>query len=160
MLSERQELLLDSLIKQYITTAEPVGSLVLKKSANLNISPATVRNDLQELTREGYIEQPHTSAGRVPTKKAYQYFAHKSADQEAEFIYRQTEATRRELEKEMKLAKELTSSLEKVYSSLRVTQITNNGNMTEILEIISFSKTHRSKNQKSINDIIQELENL
>ena len=74
MITERQEKLLDFLIKEYISTAEPVSSKALKKSACLDVCGATIRNDLQVLTKEGYIEQPHTSAGRIPTRKAYRYF--------------------------------------------------------------------------------------
>ena len=83
MITKRQEKLLNYLVKQYIDTAEPVSSFDLKKIARLQESAATVRNDLQELTKQGYIEQPHTSAGRVPTKKAYKYFAEK-CEQEKE----------------------------------------------------------------------------
>ena len=68
MLSGRQEKLLNFLIKEYISTAEPVSSLDLKKVTDLDVCGATIRNDLQALTEEGYIEQPHTSAGRIPTK--------------------------------------------------------------------------------------------
>ena len=63
MLSGRQEKLLNFLIKEYISTAEPVSSLDLKKVTDLDVCGATIRNDLQALTEEGYIEQPHTSAG-------------------------------------------------------------------------------------------------
>ena len=84
MISERQEKLLDFLIKEYISTAEPISSKALKKVADLDVCGATIRNDLQVLTKEGYIEQPHTSAGRIPTKKAYKYFADKISSQREE----------------------------------------------------------------------------
>ena len=77
MITSRQEKLLDFLIREYITTAEPVSSKVLKKVTDLAVCGATIRNDLQVLTKEGYIEQPHTSAGRIPTQKAYKHFANK-----------------------------------------------------------------------------------
>ena len=77
MISERQEKLLNFLIREYISSAEPVSSLELKKITDLDVCGATIRNDLQELTRQGYINQPHTSAGRVPTQKAYKYIADK-----------------------------------------------------------------------------------
>ena len=76
-LTRRQEQLLNALIQEYISTAEPVGSIHLKKSINLDVCPATIRNDLQELTEAGYIAQPHTSAGRIPTEKAYRFFVEK-----------------------------------------------------------------------------------
>ena len=84
MLTERQDKLLDFLIREYISTAEPISSKALQKVADLDVCGATIRNDLQELTKEGYIDQPHTSAGRIPTRKAYQYFANKIASERSE----------------------------------------------------------------------------
>ena len=85
-ITERQEKLLNFLIKEYISTAEPVSSKALKKATDLDVCGATIRNDLQVLTKEGFIEQPHTSAGRIPTKKAYKYFASKISS-ETETIF-------------------------------------------------------------------------
>ena len=73
-LTERQEKILNSLIQEYIGIAEPISSNLIKERCGLDVSPATIRNDLQELTEMGYINQPHTSAGRVPTNKGYKYF--------------------------------------------------------------------------------------
>ena len=74
MITQRQEKILNSLVKEYIDRAEPISSELLKKKCNLDVSPATIRNELQELTERGYITQPHTSAGRIPTEKGYRYF--------------------------------------------------------------------------------------
>jgi heat-inducible transcriptional repressor len=63
-----------ALIRFYIGTAEPVGSKTLVERRRLNISPATVRNVLAQLEEEGYLSQPYTSAGRIPTEKAYRYY--------------------------------------------------------------------------------------
>jgi len=71
MISERKQFLLETIIKEYIKTANPVSSGVLVEKYKLDISPATVRNEMMELEDEGYIYQPHTSAGRVPTEAAY-----------------------------------------------------------------------------------------
>ncbi len=73
-LENRKEALLESLVREYVKTAEPVGSLHLAKKAGLNVSTATIRNELAELEEAGFLEQPHTSAGRVPTEAAYRYF--------------------------------------------------------------------------------------
>lgn len=73
-LSERQRLVLALVIHEYIDTAQPVGSVHLVERYNLDISPATVRNELVNLTEAGYTRQPHTSAGRVPTEEGYRYF--------------------------------------------------------------------------------------
>ena len=73
-LDNRKEALLETLVREYVKTAEPVGSLHLAKRAGLEVSSATVRNELAELEEAGYLIQPHTSAGRVPTELAYRYF--------------------------------------------------------------------------------------
>lgn len=70
-LSERQQLILHTLIKEYVKSAQPVASGILVEKYHLDISPATVRNELMYLEEAGYIYQPHTSAGRVPTERAY-----------------------------------------------------------------------------------------
>lgn len=74
MISERKKFLLETIIKEYLKTASPVSSGVLVKKYKLDISPATVRNEMMELENEDYIYQPHTSSGRVPTEAAYQLF--------------------------------------------------------------------------------------
>ncbi|MCU0679773.1 MAG: hypothetical protein MUF50_00500 [Planctomycetes bacterium] len=73
-LDERKKTILKALIKEYIKTAVPVSSGVLVEKYKIKASPATVRNDLTVLEDENYIFQPHTSAGRVPTEKAYSLY--------------------------------------------------------------------------------------
>ncbi len=73
-LDARKEALLETLVREYVKTAEPVGSLHVAQKAGLSVSPATVRNELAALEEAGYLVQPHTSAGRVPTELAYRYF--------------------------------------------------------------------------------------
>jgi len=72
MISDRKKFLLETIIKEYLKTATPVSSGVLVEKYKLDISTATVRNEMMELEEEGYIYQPHTSAGRVPTEQAYE----------------------------------------------------------------------------------------
>ena len=72
--SDRHHEILMAVIRFYIGTAEPVGSKTLVERRQLDISPATVRGVLAELEGEGYLSQPYTSAGRVPTEKAYRYY--------------------------------------------------------------------------------------
>jgi heat-inducible transcriptional repressor len=74
MISERKKFLLDIIIREYLKTAMPVSSGILVEKYKLDISTATVRNEMMELEEEGYIHQPHTSAGRVPTEAAYELF--------------------------------------------------------------------------------------
>jgi len=73
-MDERKNKLLNSIINEYVRSAEPVGSSLLVEKYNLNVSPATVRNDMMELENDGYIYQPHTSSGRVPTEKGYKFY--------------------------------------------------------------------------------------
>lgn len=73
-LSERQKFILALVIRDYIETAQPVGSQHLVERYGLEYSSATVRNELAALTEAGYLRQPHTSAGRVPTEEGYRYF--------------------------------------------------------------------------------------
>lgn len=73
-LTPRQIQILKSIVEEYTETAEPVGSEVLEKKYNLGISPATIRNEMVALTQGGYLRQPHTSAGRIPTPKAIKLY--------------------------------------------------------------------------------------
>ena len=73
-LTARQTQILKALIDEYIETAEPVGSQSLDKKFNLGISPATIRNEMVDLTATGYLRQPHTSAGRIPTPRAMKFY--------------------------------------------------------------------------------------
>jgi heat-inducible transcriptional repressor len=79
MLSERRLQVLRAIVQDYVGTEEPVGSKALTERHNLGVSPATVRNDMAALEEEGYIAQPHTSAGRIPTDKGYRLFVDKLA---------------------------------------------------------------------------------
>ncbi len=74
MQEERRLSVLRAIIEDYVSTEEPVGSKALVERHALNVSPATVRNDMAALEDEGYLTQPHTSAGRVPTDKGYRLF--------------------------------------------------------------------------------------
>ncbi|WP_438433283.1 heat-inducible transcriptional repressor HrcA [Gorillibacterium sp. sgz500922] len=74
MLTERQRLILHAIIDDYIGTAEPVGSRSLSKRGDIKFSPATIRNEMADLEELGFLEQPHTSAGRVPSNKGYRYY--------------------------------------------------------------------------------------
>src|SRR4051794_6572387 len=71
---ERRLAVLRAIVEDYVATEEPVGSKALVERHGLGVSPATVRNDMAALEEEGYITQPHTSAGRVPTDKGYRLF--------------------------------------------------------------------------------------
>lgn len=74
MLEERKAAILKAVVEEYISTAQPVGSTSISGAPGIEVSPATVRNEMLQLERQGYLHQPHTSAGRVPTEKGYRFF--------------------------------------------------------------------------------------
>ncbi len=78
-LDERKLEILRAIIEDYVSTNEPIGSKTLAERHRLGVSPATIRNDMAALEEEGYIAQPHTSAGRVPTNKGYRLFVDRLA---------------------------------------------------------------------------------
>lgn len=73
-ITERQEKILNRIVKDYIVLAQPISSEFLEKKHRFRISPATIRIEMQKLTDAGFLFQPHTSAGRVPTDKGYRFF--------------------------------------------------------------------------------------
>lgn len=73
-LSERQIKILKVIIRTYMETGEPVGSRTISKASDLNLSSATIRNEMSDLEEMGYIIQPHTSAGRIPSDKGYRFY--------------------------------------------------------------------------------------
>lgn len=74
MLDERKTAILSAVVQEYIATAQPVGSTHIANAPGVQVSPATVRNEMAVLEQEGYLAQPHTSAGRIPTDKGYRFF--------------------------------------------------------------------------------------
>jgi heat-inducible transcriptional repressor len=74
MLTERQKKILQAVVDDYILTAEPVGSRTVSKRKGVGFSAATIRNEMADLEEMGYLEQPHTSAGRIPSPKGYRYY--------------------------------------------------------------------------------------
>lgn len=73
-MNDRHKKILSAIIEEYTQTAIPVGSQILAKKYHIAVSPATIRNDMMLLEEEGYLHQPHISAGRIPTDKGYRYF--------------------------------------------------------------------------------------
>ncbi len=73
-LTERENLILNCVVESYVTNAIPVGSRTLAKKYDLGISPATIRNVMNDLEDLGYLSQPHVSAGRIPTDKGYRFY--------------------------------------------------------------------------------------
>ncbi|MFQ6019233.1 MAG: HrcA family transcriptional regulator, partial [Dehalococcoidia bacterium] len=74
MLTERRARILGHIVDEYVNSAHPVGSTTVARKYDLAVSPATVRNEMMQLEEEGYIVQPHTSAGRMPSDKGYRHY--------------------------------------------------------------------------------------
>lgn len=119
-LTARQTQILKAIIDEYIDTADAVGSEALEKKYNLGVSPATIRNEMVSLINLGYLKQPHTSAGRVPTPKAIKFYV----DQLME-------------EKQMSLTEEVKAK-EEVWDVRR--------NLDQLLEEATRSLAERTKN--------------
>ncbi len=92
-LDERKQRILQAIIQDYITSAEPVGSRTIARKYNLGVSAATIRNEMFDLEMLGYLEQPHTSAGRVPSIKGYRFYVDclleptRISDAEKQFVH-------------------------------------------------------------------------
>jgi heat-inducible transcriptional repressor len=109
-LSDRQKLILELVIREYIASAMPVGSRTLGENHDLGISPATVRNEMARLEELGYLTHPHTSAGRIPTDRGYRYFVERQMGDielpltERRMIRHQFHQVRREMDQWMHLS--------------------------------------------------------
>ena len=109
-LDERKEKILDAIIRNYLETGEPVGSRTISKYTDLNLSSATIRNEMADLEELGYIVQPHTSAGRIPSDKGYRFYVDhlmQEKDREVtemkEFVIEKTEKMEQVLKQVAKL---------------------------------------------------------
>ena len=85
-LDARKTTILDAIIRTYLKTGEPVGSRTISKYTDLNLSSATIRNEMSDLEEMGYIIQPHTSAGRIPTDKAYRLYVDRLVEKKTEQV--------------------------------------------------------------------------
>ena len=85
-LDERKTKILNTMIKHYLDTAEPVGSRTISKILDLQLSSATIRNEMSDLEEMGYIIQPHTSAGRIPSDKGYRFYVNQLVLQNEEQV--------------------------------------------------------------------------
>ncbi len=109
-LTDRQKFILTLVVHEYIRSAVPIGSEHLVKNYQLEVSSATVRNEMSALTEMGYLRQPHTSAGRVPTEEGYRYFVSRLVqdtdlpDTTRRMIIHQFYQTRNDVEEWMRLA--------------------------------------------------------
>ncbi|ACM60651.1 heat-inducible transcription repressor HrcA [Caldicellulosiruptor bescii] len=117
MLDERKRRILEAIIDDYINTGEPVGSRTIAKKYIFGISSATIRNEMSDLEEMGYLEQPHTSAGRIPSDKGYRYYVDelmkvsRLSPQQVEFIRSQLDIKFNEINEYMENIAKIISNL-------------------------------------------------
>ncbi|MBR5967176.1 MAG: HTH domain-containing protein, partial [Lachnospiraceae bacterium] len=85
-LDERKIKILQAIIRNYLETGEPVGSRTISKYTDLSLSSATIRNEMADLEELGYLIQPHTSAGRIPTDKGYRLYVDTMMEEKVEEV--------------------------------------------------------------------------
>lgn len=126
-MDERKQKVLLAIVQDFIATAEPVGSRTIAKKYGLGVSPATIRNEMADLEEMGYIEQPHTSAGRIPSARGYRYYVdylmtkQELTREEEELIRGELETKARDVGKVIQRTGQLLSQLT-CYTSMVLTQ--------------------------------------
>ena len=116
-LSERKKKILAAVVDAYIETAEPVGSKAIAQNAGLGCSSATIRNELAELVAMGYLEQPHTSAGRVPTAMGYRLYVNELMEKQ-KFSLEESEDLNRRLNQKLQELDDTISGVSRLASQL------------------------------------------
>ncbi len=123
-LSERQKNILEIVIREYIENASPISSKFIEKKYNIGVSPATIRAELYELIEKGYLCQPYTSAGRIPTDKGYRFFVDRLEEREVRELKSKLKKEIKKMQKEMEgrahFMREFTRFLAHTSSSLTV----------------------------------------
>ena len=116
-LSERKRRILKAIVEQYISTAEPVGSKAIAADPEMNLSSATIRNEMADLTAMGLLEQPHTSAGRIPSPQGYRIYVNELMN-EHRLSLEETQEINRALKQKMSQLDSLLADAGKVVSEL------------------------------------------
>ncbi len=145
ILNEREKTILKNIIHSFIHTATPVGSRFISKNKEIGLSPATVRNVMSDLEELGYINHPHTSAGRIPTDKGYRFYVdalmevEQLSQQEQSVIQKQLtiEAEREEL---LRVASKILGTISHQLGIVLAPKITTG--IFEKLELVQISSTH------------------
>ena len=143
ILKERKNKVLHAVIHEYIKTGKPVGSSVLEKNYNFNLSPATLRNLMAELEKEGYLTHPHTSAGRIPTDEGYKAYVGSLVELQR-LAVEEEERIKKEYEKKTKEIDTLLSQTSKILSGLSnytgfVTAPNSKTNLIRNIELVQLS---------------------
>lgn len=123
-MTERQRDILNWIVREYINSARPVSSQLLEKKAKFGICPASIRIEMQKLADKGYLSQPHTSAGRIPTDRGYRFFVDDLLEKQNEF-WEETENWFNEemIEDDIKFIQSLTRTLASSSQSLALSYL-------------------------------------
>lgn len=144
-LNDREKVILRSIVQQFILTASPVGSRNITKRFNIGVSPATVRNIMSDLEDSGFINHPHTSAGRIPTDKGYRYYVDTLMElqtitsSEKGYIDNTFDTIQNETDEILKIASRLLSSITKQIACVTYPTL-DKGILTKI-QLVSLSST-------------------
>ncbi len=144
-LNDREKNILRYVIQQFVLTATPVGSRNITKKYHLGISPATVRNIMSDLEDSGFIDHPHTSAGRIPTDKGYRFYVDSLMDlqligkQERNLIHRELEAKPLETDELLKIVSTLLSNITQQLACVTYPRL--EAGVLEKLQLVSLSST-------------------
>lgn len=145
MLNERKKKILQAIIDEYISTAEPVSSGAILQKYNLDCSSATIRNEMVELEKDGYLDKPHTSSGRIPSAKGYRFYVDELLKddnislEEIKYIQTKLETRVNEIEELTQIA---TNTLSEVthYTSVAIGPTTNFQNIEEVKFVLLGSR--------------------
>lgn len=131
LLDIRKMRILQAIVDDYIMTAAPVGSRTVSKRSDMGLSPATIRNEMSDLTELGFLEQPHTSAGRIPSEKAYRLYVNhimdsaKLTDDEADYIKRHLDTRVHEVGEVIRQTAKVLSDMTNYTSMVLVPQLSS-----------------------------------
>lgn len=142
-LSERKLVILKAIIQNYLETGEPVGSRTLSKYTDLNVSAATIRNEMSDLEEMGYIIQPHTSAGRVPSDKGYRLYVDMLMDEKEQELTDMREELLQKSEKTDQILKQAAKVL--ANSTNYATMISSPINNRNTLKFIQLSQVDETQ---------------
>ena len=157
----RHQRILAAIVKEYSETANPVGSKEIVGKYNLNVSSATIRNDMAELEKQGYITQPHKSAGRIPTDKGYRFFVNELMRR-----FELSEKERRMLKSELaklqaqheQLGRSISNLLAQVSGQAAFALLPNQSSATGLSRIIGEPEFADSNTMKQVAELLENID--
>jgi len=144
-LTERQGNVLKSTVKEYLKTSRPVSSGRIFKRYHFHCSPATIRNEMSELIEKGMLLQPHTSAGRLPTKKALKFFVDETLNFEDDVVSKKEKVILYEFLKSMSVIEEFFSQIETLIPKIEEIEFEEIGKLDNKMERVLINLIGRKK---------------